>query len=138
MDKKEFLCRYHNLKLRIEKVEDYIDFCDERSKSVPGPSYGDMPRNPNAPTEAPFVKWIYKMLDAQEELKKLKEKATSAKNQIESAIAEIDDESLQQLLVYRYIDWLSWSEIESRLYISQTTRKRWHDKALELLVIKKT
>ena len=73
------------------------------------------------------------MLDAQEELKKLKEKAAVAKNQIESAIAEIDDESLQQLLVYRYIDWLSWSEIESRLYISQTTRKRWHDKAIELL-----
>ena len=41
MDKKEFLCRYHNLKLRIEN-EDYIDFV-MRSKSVPGPSYGDMP-----------------------------------------------------------------------------------------------
>jgi DNA-directed RNA polymerase specialized sigma subunit len=74
-------------------------------------------------------------LDAERELKDLEAKASVAKVEIESAIVKLDDDKLQFLLVYRYINWLTWEEIQDKLFISQTTRKRWHDKALDLLQV---
>ena len=133
MDKKEFLCRYHNLQLRIEKLKDYIEFCHERSVSVGSPVYDGMPHSPNRPTEAPFVKWVYKALDAEQELKDLEAKLEVVRTEIETAISKLENEEYQQLLMYRYIDCLVWSEIEQKMFVSTTTRKRWHEKAIELL-----
>lgn len=135
MDKKEYLSRYHNLIERIERKKQYIAFCEEQSHSIPGQDFS-VERVDHTPSfEAPFVKWIIRGLDAERELKDLEAKASAVKVEIESSIVKLDDDKLQFLLVYRYINWLTWEEIQDRLFISQTTRKRWHDKALELLQV---
>lgn len=133
MDKKTYLCRYHNLLEKIEKKQEYIDFCHERAGAIPGMSYGDRVNNPSRSNEAPFVKWIYRAVEAEEELKQLEEKARKAKMEIETAIASLEDETLQMILIYRYIDWLAWSEIATKVYFSDKTVRRKHDLAIELL-----
>ena len=135
MDKKTYLCRYHNLLERIEKKKEYIDFCNERAGSIPGPSYGERINNPSPSYEAPFVKWIYRAMDAEEELKQLEEKAKKVKMEIETTIAKLEDETLQMILIYRYIDWLTWSEISNKVYWSDKTVRRKHDLAIGLLKI---
>jgi len=135
MDKKEFLCRYHNLQLRIEKLKDYIEFCHERSVSVGSPVYDGMPHSPNRPTEAPFVKWVYKALDAEQELKDLEAKLEKVKTEIETAISKLTDEEMEQVLIYHYIDWLPWSVIESKMFLSKSSLMRIHRNALEKLNI---
>lgn len=35
------------------------------------------------------------------------------------------------ILSYRYLSFLSWQVIEDKLYISESTRKRWHRAALD-------
>ena len=135
MDKINYLCRYHNLIEKIEKKREYIAFCEERSLAIPGPSYGERINNPSPSHDAPFVKWVYRAIDAEEELKRLEDKAKNAKQEIETAIAKLEDETLQMILIYRYIDWLTWSEIASKVYYSDKTVRRKHDLALELLEI---
>lgn len=136
MDKTEFLSRYHNLEIKIQKKKEYIDFCDERSLSIPGPSYGEkIGTNPNRNTDAPFVKWIYKKIDAEAELKELEEKASKTKMEIEEMIANLKNDDFERILTYRYIDWLTWDEIGERMYLSRSTVKRWHKEALELIKI---
>ena len=135
MDKINYLCRYHNLIEKIEKKKEYIAFCNERAGSIPGPSYGERINNPSPSHDAPFVKWVYRAIDAEEELKRLEDKAKNAKQEIETAIAKLEDETLQMILIYRYIDWLTWSEIASKVYYSDKTVRRKHDLALELLEI---
>jgi len=135
MDKKTYLCRYHNLLEKIQKKKEYISFCNERAGSIPGPSYGERINNPSPSYEAPFVKWVYRAIDAEKELQNLESKIEVAKNEIETAISKLEDETLQMILVYRYIDWLSWSEIAAKVYYSDKTVRRKHDLAIELLKI---
>lgn len=133
MDKINYLCRYHNLIEKIEKKKEYIAFCNERAGSIPGPSYGERMNNPSPSHDAPFVKWVYRAIDAEEELKRLEDKAKNAKQEIETAIAKLEDETLQMILIYRYIDWLTWNEIATRVYYSDKTVRRKHDLAIGLL-----
>lgn len=138
MDKIEFLSRYHDLKVKIQKKKDYIAFCDERSLSIPGPSYGEkIGTNPSPSKDAPFVFWIYKKIEAEEKLKEMEEQIFVVKKEIEEAISSVNNETYEKLLTYRYIDWLSWREIWELLYISKATLYRWRDDAIDKLQIKK-
>ena len=135
MDKKTYLCRYHNIQEQIEKKKLYIEFCHERASAIPGPVYGERINNPSPSYEAPFVRWIFKGIEAEEELEELEKKLKIVKMEIEKAINSIQDEELQMILTYRYIDWLTWDEICGRIYCSLASVKRKHEKALEKLVI---
>lgn len=135
MDKKTYLCRYHNLLEKIQKKKEYIAFCHERAESIPGPQYGERINNPSPSYEAPFVKWIYRAIDAEDELKNLEAKAELAKQEIETSISKIGDEDLQMILIYRYIDWLSWIEIANKIYCSLASVYRKHNEALEKLIV---
>ena len=135
MDKKEFLGRYHNLLEKIESKKNYIAFCAERARSVSSPCFSE-PRVDHTPSyEAPFVRWIYKGIEAEEELEKLEKEAGFVRMEIEKAINTIQDEELQMVLTYRYIDWLTWDEICGRIYCSISSVKRKHEKAIELINI---
>lgn len=133
MDKIKFLCKYHNLQIQIAKKKEYIAFCEERSNSIPGPCYDKIGTNPSPNLDAPFVKWIYRRIDAEAELKELEEKAAKAKMEIEDSISNLKNEDYERLLIYRYIDWLTWDEIGERMYMSRSTVKRWHKEALETM-----
>jgi len=52
-------------------------------------------------------------------------------------IDQLEDSKLKMLLIYRYIDWLSWSEIAKNLVYSSATVRRWHVKALAQIVLPK-
>lgn len=137
MDKIEFLSRYHNLKIKIQKKKDYIAFCDERSLSIPGPSYGEkIGTNPSPSKDAPFVFWIYKKIEAEEKLKEMEEQIVVVKKEIEEAISSLGNEEYEKLLAYRYFDWMIWDDIADKLYVSRSTVKRWHAIAIDALAIK--
>ena len=135
MDKKTYLCRYHNLLEKIQKKKEYIAFCHERAGSIPGPSFGERVNNPSPSYEAPFVKWIYRAIDAEDELKDLEIKAELTKQEIETVISKLGDEDLQMILIYRYIDWLSWIEISNKIYCSLASIYRKHNEAIEKLIV---
>lgn len=136
MDKKTFLCKYHNLIRKIEYLKKDIERCDELALSISGPVYdSDMPRSPNRNLEAPFVKWIYRRLDDEQELKRLEPEADTLKATIVNAISKIGDTELESVLIYRYIYWNSWNEISAKIYVSPTTARRLHNKALDAFEI---
>lgn len=135
MDKKTYLCRYHNLLEKIQKKKEYIAFCHERAGSIPGPQYGERINNPSPSYEAPFVKWIYRGIEAEDELKELEAKAELVKQEIETVISKLGDEDLQMILIYRYIDWLSWIEISNKIYCSLASIYRKHNEAIEKLIV---
>jgi len=139
MEKIEFLSRYHNIKTRIEKKKEYIDFCEERSYAVNGMTFEErIGTNPNRNTDAPFVIWVYKKIEAEAEFSKLEKELAQAKAEIEEAISSIHVDELERVLVYRYIDWKKWEEVASLCYCSIATVYRWHRTALKLLEIKET
>lgn len=135
LEKKEYLCRYHNIEEKIIKKKAYIAFCIEKAGSIPGPCYGEKINNPNPSTEAPFVKWIYRRIDAEAELKVLIDNAALVKAEIEATIARMINEEERRVLILHYIDWLPWSEIEDAMFQSKSSLMRLHRRALDNLVL---
>ena len=134
MEAKEYLSRYHNMQFKIKKKREYIDFCEERSNAIPSPSYDEkIGTNPNRDLSAPFEKWIGRKIDAEHDLKKMEKEAQRIKIEIEDKISELKDVDMERVIIYRYIDWLSWPEIERLMYVSVSTLKRKHDEAIGIL-----
>lgn len=134
MEAKEYLSRYHNMQFKIQKKKEYIDFCEERSNAIPGPSYGEkIGTNPNRDLSAPFEKWIGRKIDAEHDLKKMEEEAQRIKVETEDKISELKDVDMERIIIYRYIDWLSWATIERLMFVSVSTLKRKHDEAIGIL-----
>ena len=135
-EKIKYLCRYHNMIVKIEKKKALIKEYDRLSLSIPGPRYGDpMPHSPNRNLEAPFVKWLYKKMEEEEKLKALESEVGKVKEEIINTISALENEDYQRLLIYRYIDWLTWGEIQDKLFISRATANRWHNASINLLKI---
>ena len=129
--KKSYLSSYHNMLQRMEYLKRDIEVCKERELSVPGQDF-TQPRVDHSPSyEAPFIKWILRRSDDEMELRKLDEKSKELKNEIAYYISKVGNLDYEMVLTYRYLDWMSWGEIGSKIYMSVATVRRVHDKAIE-------
>ena len=67
----------------------------------------------------------------------MRRKLPIIKGEIIGVINKIDDSKCKRLLIYRYIDWLSWDTIAKNLVYSSSTVRRWHEKALSQILFQK-
>ena len=79
--------------------------------------------------------FLEKIIEKEEQIKKKMEELLRVKTEVMSVIDNIDNVNLRVVLKLRYIDSLSWSEIAEKIYASDKTVRRWHNQALELVVV---
>ena len=135
-EKIKFLCEYHNIEERIKYHQERSALYRKCADEPNSPQYGPKAKPSNPNTEAPFIKWIKKADDEDLAAEKLKPLMQEAKQRIISVITTLNDTELSKMLMLRYIDWLSWKEIQDELYLSESTRKRKHRAAVQALEIK--
>ena len=138
MNVKEYLSRYHNTELKISRLQIEVEEYIRLANSIPGINFDQIRVDGTKSLEAPFEKWIHKALDNENIILDLKRKLPIIKGEIMSVIDELEDTELRKVLIYRYIDCLSWNEIAAKMFVSISTLKRWHLKAIEQLDIKST
>ena len=103
--------------------------------STPSPSYGEIiGSNPNRNLEAPFVKWIMKKDEIDRKIEQFKSDLDTLKAEAILKIEELENEDYKNLLVLKYLKFQTIEEIASKLYTLVATVKRWHIKALELII----
>lgn len=130
MTAKEYLSRYHNTKVKIEKLQALVDTYIRLANEIPGIQFDAIRVDGGKNLKAPFEKWILKTLDYELEIKEMERLLPSYKKETLQAIEQIEDKDYRLILVHRYIDWLSWRQIADRMFFSSATVRRWHDKAL--------
>ena len=130
MNAKEFLSRYHETEIKISKLQQMVDEYIRLANTIPGINFDAIRVDGTKNLKAPFEKWILRALDDEAVIVELKRKLPIIKGEIVSLIESLDDSDLKRVLLFRYIDWLSWSEISKKMYYSTATIRRWHDKAL--------
>ena len=57
------------------------------------------------------------------------------KEEIMEVIGQVDSEELQMVLIYRYMEGMTWDEIGELFHADKSTIKRWHWKAIEQIVL---
>ena len=83
--------------------------------------------------EAPFVKWIDKILAVDKEIDKLKVDLILANRLIMEAVEALKKTDYKAIIIARYISYLTWEQVCESPFISETTAKRWHYLAIEEL-----
>ena len=135
MDVKEYLCRYHVTEEKIQKLQQIVAEYLRLANTIPGVNLDQIRVDGTRRLDAPFEKWILKALDDELLIEELKKQLPLIKCEIISLIDELEDKEYKMILIHRYIDWLSWTEISQKLYYSSSKIRRMHDKALEEISI---
>ncbi|AUD63477.1 hypothetical protein BK010_07660 [Tenericutes bacterium MO-XQ] len=134
-DVKEYLSRYHNTKVKIQKLQALVDEYIRLANEIPGIQFDAIRVDGGKNLKVPFEKWILKALDYELEIKDTETNLPIIKADILKTIEQLKDSEKERVLILRYIDWLTWNQIADEMYISRSTVKRWHLKALSLLKI---
>ena len=135
MNVKEYLSRYHETKVKIEKLEQIVAEYIRLANSIPGINFDQVRIDGTKSLQAPFEKWIIRALDDEILIESLKKELPKIKCEILASIDGLDVEVQRKLLIFRYIDCLSWKEIAEKLFVSSSTLKRWHNDALSKIII---
>lgn len=135
MDVKKFLNRYYYMTKRLEQLEALNEEYIRMSHSIPSVQFDQIRVSGTKSLEAPFVKWIHKSMGVEQDIKILTNNMEIVKAEILSTISELENADYQRLLIYRYLDRLTWEQIAEKLYCSVASVKRWHVKALNNLKI---
>jgi hypothetical protein len=130
MNAKEYLSRYHEAEIKINKLQQMVDEYIRLANSIPGINFDAIRVDGTKNLKAPFEKWILRALDDEAVILELKSKLPIIKGEIIAVIDELEDKELRKLLIYRYLDWSSWQEIAEKMFVSISTLKRWHKEAL--------
>jgi len=131
MNAKEYLSRYHETEIKINKLQQMVDEYIRLANSIPGINFDAIRVDGTKSLHAPFEKWILRALNDEAVIIELKRKLPIIKGEIIAVIDELEDKELRKLLIYRYLDWSSWQEIADKMFVSISTLKRWHKIALQ-------
>ena len=132
---KEYLSRYHKTKQKIELLKQQVEEYIRLANSIPGINFDAIRVDGTKSLKAPFEKWIHKTLDNELLIKELERKLPIIKGEIITMIEGLENKQYGMVLLHRYIDWMTWSEISKKMYCSISTIKRWHKTSLILLKI---
>ncbi len=131
MEVEKYLSRYHLMQIKLKKLEELHKEYIRMSFSTTSVQYDIEIVSMSKKLEAPFTKWIHKAMEIEDEINQIKKIIPELKNDILSIICSIEQPDYQRLLIYKYIDWLTWKEIAEKLCFSYSTIKRIHTKAIQ-------
>ncbi len=134
MNTKDFLLQVRKIEHEIKIKRELLNSYEKLSLSVSSPRYREKEYfNPNKNREAPFLKWIYKKDEIEKEIKDLEEKLEQIKDDIILQVETIKNPELKIIIIKHYLEGFTLEEIASMLYVSKSTIKRYHHKAIVLL-----
>ena len=133
MTSKEFLQKPMRIQHRMEQLQLKRQTFEELANSIPGGNYDKPLVQKTRNTQAPFIKWIDKIMEVEKEIEKLEEEFEVAKAEVIKAIEKLDNADYQTLLIMRYLNEYSWTSICEKMYVSLSTAKRWHWEAINVL-----
>lgn len=126
-EKKEYLNRYRSLDRKINRLLEELERWQSLATKIT-PCYSLMPKgNSNSDKLQTAVDNIIELQDV---LNKKTDKYIDMRKDIDKAIDTVEDDTLQLLLCYRYIDNLTWEQVAVKMNYSYMQVCRLHGKAL--------
>lgn len=130
MEVREYLeqayCLDHWIKSDLMEIEQMRQL----SQSVSSPGFGE-PLFTHMNTDAWFVRILARMADYEEKICAELDLLTRLKEQIRGVIMTVENNDQRVILMGRYLDHLRWREIGDMIGASERIVRRWHEDALE-------
>lgn len=130
MTSKEYLKQAYRLDQRIKSDIEELGRLRETVAGAGSPGFEEH-RNPNRPTEAPYVQGVERICEMEEKINAEIDRFVDLKEQIRMMIERMDDPDEQMVLRYRYIHNYIWEDIASEMNYSLRWIYKIHSKALD-------
>ena len=130
MTSKEFLDRPYHIKKKIRYLEIELDRYSVMMNSIPQPSYGTVRVDKSPTRETPNQKALEKYYETKDLIKEKENELMRVKEEILLAIEKVDEPYYKSILTYKYIEGMTWDEIASKIYVANSTVRKWHKLSL--------
>ena len=117
MTTKEYLSQVYNLDHKIYLMKLEVQEYRRLASSIPGVNYDKEVVSGTRNLDAPFVKWIYKALDKEQEIKVAIKELEQKKIEVLNVIDEVENADYRMLLKYRYLNIMNFPDIAQKLYV---------------------
>ncbi len=135
MEAKEYLQQAYKLNELIESDIQELDRLRSLTNVALSPQISDIPHSKNWNLEAPFVKYVGRIIEMEQKINSEIDRYIVLKNEIRTTISQLENNDEKLLLRYRYILFLTWEEIAEKMNVSMRTVHRLHSNALKNLKI---
>ncbi len=133
---KQYLSSYYYLYMKVDSLKEELRCLEALADGTQGISY-DEPRVQRTPSlKAPFIRYIDKIQKKEDEIAEKVEELLKLKEEIQMAIATVDDAVMELVLTYRYINFFDWNEVANKLGYVESYVYKLHRKALSLVKMK--
>jgi len=122
--------RYRN---KINNQIKLIAYYEQMSYTLGGIDYSVERVDRTRTFEAPFEKWIYKRIEAEEKLEVMKQELNRLIDEAGALIEKLDNEDYKMILTGRYLQDKDWDTITHYVHLSIATTYRYHKMALKAL-----
>ena len=132
MDVKKFLGQAVELDARIDSHVKELDQYRQLAMTISSSRLEEHVSH-SAPTEAPFAKWVERLVDKEREVDREIDRLVALKVEIDSFIDRIENPKWQRILRSRYVMCRTWADIVMEMDCSLRHIQRVHKKILENL-----
>ncbi len=135
MTAKEYLSIPRKLEKEIRYLECNLETYEHMMKSISVSNFETerVDKSPNKDT--PNMIGLEKYYATKEKLDQVKLELARIIVEIEKTIEKIEKIEHKMMLKYRYLSMMSWYNIACKMFVSISTIKRWHNEALEDVII---
>ena len=130
MDASEYLHRVVAARKRAEGLEFQHKRLEQAANNVPGGTFDEPRTTRNSSGQAPFVRFIDRILEAEKLAKAAKAEYDALAAEAVELIRRMPTVPYQNLLIMRYIDGCAWEEVCDALNVVRQTCWRWQGNAL--------
>ena len=126
-EKKQYLLKYQHLTQEVDRLSDERAQVLARAQKIT-PTLSDMPKSQSGANRLELA-----VEDIVENADKLAEKIREmlhAKEEIEQVIDSLEDDTLREIMKYRYINMMTWEQIAFKMHYSYVHICRLHGRAL--------
>lgn len=127
-----YLSRYRRMSKRIDRLlEEQSRWREMALKITPVLSQTPGGGESGSPIERPMDK----VLEIDVEIKREIYELQTVRQEIRSALDQLEDENLKLLMEYRYIDGMTWEQVAVEMHYSYMQICRLHGKALKTIML---
>ena len=134
MRAREYLSQAYRLEQRINSDIEEAAGLRRMAASISSPSWGEK-YGGTRPTDPPFVRSLIKVMDLEDKINDEIELLVKLKAEIRVVIDQVKNIDEQIVLRYRYLHNYTWEQIARKLNAGERTVRRWHNSALEHVVV---
>ncbi|MEA4831584.1 hypothetical protein SDC9_109055 [bioreactor metagenome] len=135
MTAKQYLRQAYRLNDLIQSDLEEIEQLKALSTSISSPNLSGMPHSASRPTEAPFAKCIAKIIDLEAIINVEIDRFVDLKKEVRETINTVQSPNERLVLKLRYIEFLKWEVVASKMDLSLKQVHRIHSDALKNIKI---